>query len=336
MKAKSNARHKYGSNKILKLGLVGSGRIASRFVKEARFVSGVDLTGVFGLFEEELKDFSEDNGLSFHSTNFNEFINNIDAVYIASPHLTHYGYIKKALLKGKHVLCEKPMVLSVTEAKELFQLAKEKKLVLLEALKTAFAPGFIQMVIISKSGLIGKIKNIDATFTKLVSGHVRELQKETAGGSITELSSYPLLAAVRLMGTDYKSVMFYSYFDEKHKVDMFSKLIISYADGIFSGKVGLGVKSEGDLIVSGTKGYIYVPSPWWKTECFEARFEDFSENQKFCFSFEGDGLRYELEEFISMIHKRELETDKLIAEESISIIRIIEQFIKGDNVNYFS
>ena len=80
--------------------------------------------------------------------------------------MSHYGYIKQSLLAGKHVLCEKPMVLKKAEAIELFALAKELNLVLLEAIKTAFAPGFIRLVSLAKSGLIGEIKNVDATFTK--------------------------------------------------------------------------------------------------------------------------------------------------------------------------
>ena len=216
-------------SKLLTIGMVGCGRIATRFVKEAKFVDDVRLTGVCGLDESESRRFAGTNGLSFYSDSFKKLLDKIDAIYIASPHLIHYEYIKKALNKGKHVLCEKPMVLSASEATELFRLAGEKKLVLLEALKTAFTPGFIQMVRISKSGLIGKIISVDATFTKLVDGSVRELQKETAGGSMTELSSYPLLAAIKLLGIDYKSVAFYSYFGEKHEVDLFSRIILFFS-----------------------------------------------------------------------------------------------------------
>jgi len=330
----SDSRPRTKSIKTINLGLVGYGRIASRFIKESKFVRGINLTGVFGLIEEELKEFSKANGLSFYTCDYDQLLDNTDAIYIASPHLTHYEYAKKALLKGKHVLCEKPMVLSTTEAHELFRLARKKKLILLEALKTAFTPGFIRLLKISNSGLIGKIKNIDATFTKLVTGSVRELQKETAGGSITELSSYPLLAAIKLMGIDYESIVFYSYFDEIHDVDMFSKIILKYKNGIFTGKVGLGVKSEGDLIVSGTKGYIYVPSPWWKTEYFEARFEDLNKTKKFFCKHEGDGLRYELAEFIRLIKNKEQKSYKLNESESTAIIRVIEQFLTRNNVNY--
>lgn len=320
----------------INLGMIGYGRIAARFVRESGFVKGIRLKGVYGLIsdKENLIKFMEANKIDFYSCNFDEFLDKVDAVYIATPHLTHFDYAKKALERKKHVLCEKPITLSEKDAAELYNLAGKNELVLLEAIKTAYAPGFLGLQEIARSGIIGDIKNIDATFTKLVEGPVRELQKETAGGSMTELSSYPLLAAIRIMGTDFKKVQFFSWFDKGKNVDMFTKMLLTYEDGIFTGKAGLGVKSEGDLIISGTRGYIYVPAPWWQTKDFEVKFENFSNNQKFSYKFEGDGLRYELSEFVELIKSGKKESAKLTSKESVSIVSIIERFLNKTNVNY--
>lgn len=320
------------NNGILKLGVIGYGRIANRFIVESKYVSGVNVEGVYGLNHESLKIFADKHELAFFEINLDKFLDKVDAIYIASPHLTHYNYIKNALNKGKHVLCEKPMVLSEKEAIEVHGLALEKKLVLLEAIKTAYAPGFIRLISIAKSGLIGQIKNVDATFTKLVDGNIRELQADAAGGSMTELATYPLLAIVKLLGTNYENIDFYSYIDEEKKIDLFTKINLKYDKAIASAKVGLGVKSEGDLIISGTKGYVYVPSPWWKTEYFEVRYEDFSRNKKHYYKFEGDGLRYELAEFVSMINRDYFQTYKLMPNDSISINSIIEKYLKGEKI----
>ncbi len=318
------------NNGILKLGIIGYGRIANRFIRESKYVSGVNIEGVFGGNIKSLKEFAEKHELAFFETDFNKFLNKIDAIYVASPHLTHYAYAKSALENGKHVLCEKPMVLSGKQAKELYSLSKSKKCILLEAIKTAYSPGFIRLISVAKSGLIGEIKNIDATFTKLVEGDCRELQANMGGGSVTELASYPLLAIIKILGTDIEKIEFYSYFDNYHNVDVFTKINMKYNTAIATAKVGLGVKSEGDLIIGGTKGYIYVPAPWWKTEYFEIRYEDFSNNKKQYYKFEGDGLRYELAEFIYMINNRCDQTYKLTQMESYKINSIIEQFLGGN------
>lgn len=331
-KGVSSTQLRAENNGILKLGVIGYGRIANRFIVESKYVSGVNVEGVYGPNPDSLKKFADKHELAFFETDLDKFLDKVDAAYIASPHLTHYDYIKNALNRGKHVLCEKPMVLSEKEAKEVYDLAIKKKLVLLEAIKTAYAPGFIRLVSVAKSGLIGQIKNVDATFTKLVDGNIRELQAHTAGGSMTELATYPLLAIIKLLGTNFDDIDYYSFMDEDKNIDLFTKINLTYDKAIASAKVGLGVKSEGDLIISGTKGYVYVPSPWWKTEYFEVRYEDFSRNKKHYYKFEGDGLRYELAEFVSMIHKEYYQTYKLMPNDSVAINSVIEKYLNGENI----
>ncbi len=194
---------------------------------------------------------------------------------------------------------------------------------LLEAIKTAFAPGFQRMIAIARMGEIGTIRSVDATFTKLVASG-RELDPDE-GGSISELASYPLLAIVKLLGTDFTDLRTQSWQPQGSAVETFSRIDLAYPHAIASARVGLGVKAEGELIVAGTRGYVYVPAPWWKTEYFEIRFEDSSLNRKFYFRFDGDGLRYELAEFASMIRSGSVESFKLRSAESIAIAGIIER-----------
>jgi choline-phosphate cytidylyltransferase len=214
------------------------------------------------------------------------------------------------------------MTLTQAQTRELHELAAAAGVVLLEALKTAFAPGFQRLVAVARSGSIGDIRSVDATFTKLVSGG-RELQAPE-GGSISELASYPLLAAVKLFGVAHTALRTRSYWPSDSPVELFSQIDIDYATGWAIARTGVGVKSEGDLVISGTEGYIYVPAPWWLTEYFETRFEDSRRNQKYFQKFEGDGLRYELAEFAGMIRDGSLASFKYTAAESIEIAGILE------------
>ena len=108
-----------------------------------------------------------------------------------------------ALMADKHVLCEIPMVLSGEEAKELCTLAEEKRLVLLEASKTAFCPAWNHLLTLVKSGVIGEVVDVKASLSKLVPNNVREMDVNQAGGSVTELAPFPLMAIVKLLGKDY-------------------------------------------------------------------------------------------------------------------------------------
>lgn len=313
---------------ILNIGCVGSGRIAKRMILESKYVSGINFNIVYGRNESKISKFTEENELESYTTDYDYFLDNVDAVYIATPHSTHYDFTKKALLAKKHVLCEKPMTLSEAQTRELYELAKENDVVLYEAIKTAYVPGFKRLILLTKRGVLGKITDVDATFTKLVHDKtLREYDLNQGGGSLNELVSYPLLAIFKLLGMDYKDISFYSSFDKETGIDTYTKVFLQYEDSIATANVGLGVKKEGELFIAGTNGYVYVPAPWWKTEYFEIRFENQNLNEKYFFKFEGDGLRYELVDFYHSIVNGAANLN-LTEEESIEISKILEMFSK--------
>lgn len=316
-------------NGVLRIGVAGAGRIAERFIKESRYVSGLNIEGVYARDPIKGKEFQDKFELDFYTSSYDDLVDRVDAIYVATPHHTHYELSKRAILKNRHVLCEKPAFLKSGQAEEILALAKEKKVIFLEAIKTAFLPGFDRLVAIAKSGSIGEIVNIDATFTKLLPEKKgREFDPENYGGAFTELATYPLLAIAKLKGTSYKEVSIFSYLSDEAGVDLFTKANIYYEGCIATVKVGLGVKSEGDLVISGTKGYIYVPAPWWLTESFEIRYEDQSKNKKFFYKLDGDALRYEIADFLKAISLGE-KSYKLLDEEIVFLNKIMDIFINN-------
>ena len=188
------------SQVLYRVGVIGCGRIAKRFVPEAKVVNGIDVVAVLSPNGQEAEDFRQEFGLEAAYSDFDDFIRDVDAVYIASPHLTHYDYSKQALLAGKHVLCEIPFVLSATQARELYELAESKGLVLLEASKTAHCPGFMHLVTLVKSGVIGDVVDVKASLSKMVAPPTRELDATQAGGSMTEHAPLTLMALIKLLG----------------------------------------------------------------------------------------------------------------------------------------
>ena len=88
----------------------------------------------------------------------------------------------------------------------------------------------------------------------------------------------------------------------------------------------------GSLVISGTKGYAYVPAPWWKTDYFELRYEDQNENKKFFYKWDGFGLRYEIQEFISCIVNKRFSSARLRRKESICMARVMQLFKEQNNL----
>ena len=315
----------------VRVGIIGCGRVAKRFPAEADVVNGVKIVAVYDIDQTAAETLLSNVEDAKVCSSTQELYGAVDAVYIATPHLSHYLYIKEAILAGKHVLCETPMVLKGEESKELFALAEVNGVILMEANKTAHCPAFNHLVVMIKSGVIGEVVDIEASLSKLWNEQktLREFDPKQAGGSLYELGSYPLLPIVRILGCQYENLNLYSRM--KDGVDMYTKGVVCYPHAVCSFKVGLGVKTEGNLVISGTKGYAYVPAPRWKTDYFELRYEDQNKNQKFFYKWDGAGLRYEIQEFISCILNKRFSTSRLRRRESICMAEMMEQFTKRKN-----
>lgn len=311
---------------IIRIGVIGTGRIAERFVPEAKYVSGVIVNSVYNVNLESARKFGERFELDLYTDSLEEFFDKVDAVYVASPHETHYDYARMALERGKHVLCEKPLSFKREDAEELFRLAHKNKCVLLEAIKTAYCPGFVQMIGIAKSGVIGNIRDVEACFTRLTAPELRERTDVLYGGGFTEFGSHTLLPIMKLLGTNYKEVRFDSILDEKG-IDLYTKASFVYEHGMALSKSGVGVKSEGQLVIAGTNGYILAESPWWLTQYFEVRFEDPSKKERYFTKFLGQGLRYEISDFAYMIQGHRGRSFKFTEEESIAMAGVMEKFL---------
>ena len=314
---------------VVNIAVMGCGRIAQRFYAEVDKVDAASVSALYDINRAAAERLNE----SLVVDSFEKAVESADAVYIATPHHLHYQQAKYALEHGRHVLCETPMVLQEAQAEELFAIARERGLVLLEANKTAYCPAFNHLVTLVKSGLIGDVVGIDASESKLWNKEdlKRELDPNMAGGSLYEMGSYPLLPIVKLLGADYKGINIYSRMNE-NGVDVYTRGIVHYAGAVASFQLGLGVKTEGNLVISGTQGYVYVPSPWWKTDYFELRYEDQNRNKKYFYKWDEPGLRYEIQEFVSCIVNKRSSSARLTPRQSIAMARVMEQFANRENL----
>ena len=201
----------------------------------------------------------------------------------------------------------------------------------MEAIKTAYATAYNRLQLLVKSGRIGEVISVDATCTSIRDiQNLSENQLEDRWNSMYAWGPTALLPIFQLLGTQYTDCRISSLFaDSKCKYDTFSKIEFIYPGAVASVKVGQGVKSEGELVISGTKGYLYVPAPWWKTDYFEIRYEDPSTNKRYFYQLDGEGIRYELVAFTKAIDsgKKQTYIDHSVA---MAITEIMEQF---ENLN---
>lgn len=314
----------------LRIGVIGTGSIARRFIPESRYICCIKVCAAYNPEMSEAEAFCKEFGIGTATGSTSVIYDNCDAVYIASPHYTHYGYIKEALLHGKHVLCETPFVLKADQAKEVTELAAQRNLVVMVAHKTAYTPAFRQMMAMLKSGAIGDIVDINASATTITPEDSHKMDSGLEGGSMSENACFPLLPIIKLLGINFKDIRFYSKM--KNGVDIYTKAVILYESATASFQVGLGAKTEGSLVIAGTKGYAYVPAPWWKTEYYELRFENTEHNKKYFTQLQGEGLRYEIREFVTRIQLSEQSGMALTSSEIIAMAQIQELYSDKKNL----
>jgi len=180
----------------------------------------------------------------------------------------------------------------------------------------------------STCGIIGKVVSVDATCTSL-SKNAYEIDDNETWNSICTWGPTCLLPIFQMLGTKYVKKSMVSYMiDSTKKIDGFTKINFIYDNAIASLKVGKSVKSEGELIISGTNGCIYVPSPWWKTDYFEVHYENINENKRYFYQLDGEGIRNELLEFVSQIENG-ICSNAIDEEVSIAIAESISDFYNG-------
>ena len=330
----------------IRFGLVGYANYLNRVFTECQFVNGVKINGLCAENTAELSQ--ELLKIDNVTRDYTSFLSTVDAVYIHSHPDKHYEEVKQALLAGKHVMCESPIAENKEQCEELIQLANENNLVLMDSLRTAYSTAFSRMLLLIKGGKIGDVVSIDATCTSLNTNSTLEELKDLRWSSMTAWGPTAMLPIFKVLGTDYSSATITSKceMDPTDKkinthMDDFSEIVFRYAHALATIKVGSGVKSEGELIISGTKGYVYVPAPWWKTDYFEIRYENPADNKRYFYQLDGEGIRYEWVAFVKMINAvnsneagEEKYIDNIERYVSIRTCEVMDDFLSGKNVFY--
>lgn len=313
------------SHKI-KLGLVGDNPVLRKFTGECGCVNGIEIIGLYSPSEGfRLEGFREYN-------RYEDLLSDSDAVYVISHPTLHYAHIREALLAGKHVLYEAPLALDEKEAVELIELAKERDLVLYAGIKTAYSTAYSRMILLAKSGAIGDVVSIDATCTSLREtepGNPKAMSRTWS--SINSWGPTAMLPVFQLFGSSYRQKQIISRFSpETGDFDLFTQINFIYPHATASIRIGNGVKSEGELVIGGTKGYLYVPAPWWKLDYFECRYENPNDNKRYFYQLDGEGLRYEIVSFVKAISDKSIHY--VSRDITIAISKIMEDFRTGIDV----
>ncbi len=250
----------------IRLGTIGSGVIVRAILNNVMRTEGIELEAVYSRSQEKGDKLAGEYGCQKVYTDMDAFLadENVNLVYIATPNLLHYEQAKRALLAGKHVLLEKPFTTKAEHARELAQIAKERKLFLVEAAPTSFLPNF--EILKEQLSKVGKIKLVMSNYSQYSSRYDAVLRGEKpaifdpdyAGGCLMDINFYNVLLNVLLFGKPRAATYHANRFPGL--TDTSGIMVLEY-DGFVSTNAGAkdtwGVNF---FQIEGEQGYIYVES----------------------------------------------------------------------------
>ena len=186
----------------MKLVIFGCGRIANRIARSCKMVEGLGLVGFASKDPQKAKEYCETYNCEKYG-DYDHFLDSdVDAVYIATYNRSHYELIRRCLEHGKNVICEKPMLFSIKDNHELFELARKNDVLLMEALKSVFLPINIKIRQMVKDKVIGDVEEIYAAFMRNGSHGEDHHQRQEKGSKLLH-DGIPSFQRIELHGKAY-------------------------------------------------------------------------------------------------------------------------------------
>lgn len=315
----------------MKLGILGAGGIASTMVKTVAGMKDVEAYAVAARDLERARVFAQKYEVKKAYGSYEEMLadDEVELVYIATPHSHHYLHAKMCLEAGKNVLCEKAFTVNAEQAQKLFDLAKEKKLLITEAIWTRYMPSRKMINDIIESGVIGEVTAVTANLSYTVS-HVERIRKpELAGGALLDVGVYPINFASMVLGDKVKDVKATAIF--QNGVDILDSIAMVF-EGDRMATLQCGAREISDRMGSifGTRGYMQVQNinnPE-KITVFDTEHKEVA---SYVVPEQISGYEYEVESCMKAIQEGKLECPDMPHAETIRIMKILDDIRKSWN-----
>jgi len=314
-------------------GILGPGKIAKSFVSDLSLVNEGRLVAVASRNLNRAQTFAKEFNAELAFGSYEELFtcDEVDVIYIATPHTGHMEWAIKAMEAGKHVLCEKPLGINLIEVEKMITVAKENKVFLMEALWSRFNPSIQKVKQLVDNGELGKVSYIHADFAfygldKDEAGRI--LNPDLAGGSILDIGIYPTFLAYLILGKP-QSIQSASNF-HKTGAEIQTSMIFNYDDAQAILYSGLTTKSEMRAEIQGDKGSIYIDSRWHEAQGFSLELGASKENYNLPTA--GKGYSHEIEEVHRCLKKGELRSDFWSHQNSIDLISLLDEVRRQSGV----
>ena len=317
-------------------GILGAGRIAEKFCEAVCFTEGSEVYAVASRDMDKAKEYAAKYNASKFYNSYAELVNdeNIDIIYIATPHAFHYEQTMLCLQNKKPVLCEKPMSLSLQQTTAMIADAVENKVFLMEALWTGCMPLMDKITSLIKEGVIGEPKYVSADFGFIAppDPEGRLLNKSLGGGSVMDIGIYPIFLSAFIFGAPsvIKSISNLT----NTGVDECANAVLQYPEGQAAhivSAININTALEAEII--GTKGRIKISNPWFKATDFTVNLND-GTSENFNQPHLCNGYEHEIVEVMNCLDNGLLQSNKITHQLTLTISKIMEEILAQAGVVY--
>jgi predicted dehydrogenase len=309
----------------IKWGIIGLGNIAHQFATDLQLLEDAEIVAVASRNRDNANAFAQKYNCTKAYDSYDALFadENVDIIYIATPHNSHAELSIKALENGKHVLCEKPIALSYADAIRMIEASKKHNKFFMEAFWTRFIPSVQDALAKVKNGEIGAIKYLKADFNFIgnETPGSRLFDKKSGGGALFDVGVYPLFLSYIMCGIP-KEIFAKSIF-HKNGIDLQTSIILQYESAQASLHTSIVSESDMKAVIAGTKGRIELNAPWFMADGYSI----IKEEKETAFSLPnlGKGYSYEAIECHNCIKNNQIESKLWSHQNSLDLSKMVEE-----------
>ncbi len=319
----------------MKIGILGAGRIAATLAETMNKMPEVECYGVASRNLEKAEVFAKDHGFQYAFGSYEDMLadQNVELIYIATPHSHHYQHIKMCLDAGKHVLCEKSFTVNERQAAEVFRMAKEKNLLLAEAIWTRYMPSRKIIDDLLAEKVVGDVKKMTANLNYPLLDKERIVKPELAGGALLDVGIYPLNFAYMHFGDAVKEMHSAAQMTDAG-VDGENGMLLLYEDGRMAVlNSGIHGKSDSQGVFYGSKGCMIVENIN-NPEAIKIYDTERNLVREVKVPEQISGYEYEIIETISCIKKGKLECPSMPHAETLKMMHVMDELRTSWRMKY--
>ncbi|EOS79949.1 hypothetical protein C817_02198 [Dorea sp. 5-2] len=319
----------------MKIGILGAGSIAHSMAKTVSRMEGTELYAVASRSIGKAEDFARQYQIPKAYGSYQEMAEDpaVDLVYVATPHSHHYAHVKLCLEHGRNVLCEKAFMVNSSQAREVVRLAREKRLLLAEAIWTRYMPSRALIREAVDSGIIGEVTSLTANLGYVVKHKERLIRSDLGGGALLDLGVYPVNFALMVFGDDYEEVSADAVLSGEG-VDLQNSITLKWKDGKFAVlHSNMQALTDRRGVIYGDKGYIVVENI---NNCESVCAHDLERKliRKYEIPEQITGYEYEVEACRRAIKAGEVECKEMPHADSVAVMALLDKVRKILGITY--